>query len=454
MIDTADTIVAIASPTAPALRGVVRVSGDHTAQLLRRLGCCPSNGPAPRRLETEIELGGPLGKISVDLLFWPTRRSYSGQPSAEIHTTGSLPVLSAIVDALVAAGGRVARPGEFTLRAFLAGRLDLTQAEAVLGVIDAESQASLQYALDQLAGNLGRPLNQLRSELLDLMADVEAGLDFVDEEIEFIGDAELAGRLTSIQHRLSETADRLQHRGGGAARPVIALRGEPNAGKSSLLNCLAGHEAAIVADVAGTTRDAVQTEASIDGQSVLLVDTAGIEAAQDSISLAAQRQAERTASQASLRLWCVDFSRSDLPQAIAACEAMILQAADSRPVDLRIATKSDLSGHRSVPPPWIAVSATSGHGLDDLRAQIAAMLAVPVTDEFISVVGTAARAGESIRNARTAVAQAIEWTEHQSGHEFVAAELRVAAAALGEVTGEVFTDDILDRVFSRFCIGK
>ena len=163
------------------------------------------------------------------------------------------------------------------MRAFLAGRLDLTQAEAVLGVIEAEQRGSLDHALRQLAGNLSRPLEQMRSTMLDLLADVEAGLDFVDEDIEFISDDDLIQRLRELAEQLAKTRKRLGRRSGGGANLIVTVRGEPNAGKSQLVNCLAGHDAAIVADNAGTTRDVVTIETVIGERRLTLVDTAGIE---------------------------------------------------------------------------------------------------------------------------------------------------------------------------------
>ncbi len=197
------------------------------------------------------------------------------------------------------------------MRAFLAGRLDLTQAEAVLGVIDAEGRGSLDHALRQLAGNLSRPLESMRSTLLDLLADVEAGLDFVDEDIEFVSDDVLVDRLTQMQMQLAVTINAMKQRGGGSSRRTIALRGKPNAGKSRLLNRLSNSETAIVADVAGTTRDVVTTECMLSGQPFLIIDTAGIEISVDHISHLSQAQALRAANEADVRLWCVDGSDED-----------------------------------------------------------------------------------------------------------------------------------------------
>ena len=172
MIDGDDTIVAIASPTAPATRGIVRLSGSQVDVILQTMGV-PAESLAtsgPRRFEAELNTGEPLGRVPVDVMHWPTQRSYTGQPSAELHTFGSLPVLQSLVAKVIDSGGRAARPGEFTMRAFLAGRLDLTQAEAVLGVIEAENRGTLDHALRQLAGNLSKPLEHLREPCRNKMS--------------------------------------------------------------------------------------------------------------------------------------------------------------------------------------------------------------------------------------------------------------------------------------------
>ena len=395
-------------------------------------------------------------------MLWPTSRSYTGQPSAEIHTFGSLPILTDIVDAAIAAGARAARPGEFTMRAFLAGRLDLTQAEAVLGVIEAEGRGSLDHALRQLAGNLSTPLEAMRSTMLDLLADVEAGLDFVDEDLEFVSDADLMSRLGELAEMLQMTRQQLIARDQVSGRATVALRGEPNAGKSQLINRLSGSDASIVADVAGTTRDVVIIDTAIDGREVRLVDTAGIETATsqpgDGVSqpsdliARAQLQAQLASDQADVRLWCVDSTRSDF--ASAAQRLHTAASSDRRSaLDLWVATKHDLA-HRPVPEPWLPTSSISGVGIDALKQQISAALESRDAEEIGSVVGTAARCKQTLRHAADAITAAIDLASSHQGHEFIATELRTAVQCLGEVTGAVYTDDILDRVFGRFCIGK
>ena len=459
MLDTQQTIVAIASPRSPAVRGIVRLSGEQVGEVLQRLGVAVAGGARPRRCETQIDLGRPLGAIPAGVLHWPTRHSYTGQPSAELHTVGSRPVLAALVDAAIAAGARAARPGEFTLRAFLAGRRDLTQAEAVLGVIEAEQRGSLDHALRQLAGNLSRPLEHARGEMLDLLADVEAGLDFVDEDIEFISEEALVARLAQIARVLEETHQTLRTRGGESGRPVIALRGEPNAGKSHLINRLAGRDVAIVADVAGTTRDAVSADAQLGGRPVRLVDTAGIETGDAEISQRAQTQATLADRQAALRLWCVDSSRDDFDAACQRARQVSRSAPDAAPsaqhagLDVWVATKSDLR-RQALPEGWLATSAVTGEGIEALNQRILQRLDSRDLGETASVAGTAARCRQTLRRAIEATGAAIELAQLGEGQELVATELRTAIESLGEITGAVYTEDILDRVFGRFCIGK
>ena len=239
LADFEQAIVAIASSSEPSLRGVVRLSGLNVADILDRMAFysldssdsiqwARSDDPSstrPCRFSLELDLSHPIGRVPVSVLYWPTTRSYTGQPSAEVHLIGSQPLLSGVVDNAVAAGARAARPGEFTLRAFLGGRLDLTQAEAVLGVIEAEGRGALNQALEQLAGNLSRPLESLRDDVLNLLADVEAGLDFVDEDIEFISDSQLIDRLQNIASQIQIAWDTMRQRGGGQKGTSLRSKG-------------------------------------------------------------------------------------------------------------------------------------------------------------------------------------------------------------------------------------
>ena len=454
LIDADDTIVAIASPTSPAVRGVVRISGDDTLAILKRMGIHSEGIERPQRMATKVDLGSPLGIIPVDVMVWPTRRSYTGQPSAELHTYGSLPLLRGLVDKAGRCGARPARPGEYTMRAFLAGRLDLTQAEAVLGVIEAEQRGTLDHALRQLSGNLSQPLERMRSTLLDLLADVEAGLDFVDEDISFISDEDLVDRLSAIGTEIEQTLQVMQSRGGGSSRAMVALCGPPNAGKSCLINRLSDQQVAIVAELAGTTRDTVTVDIELQGTLVTLIDTAGIEEAQTEVSQKSQIQARRSATEATVRLWCVDASGENFVDAANDLRTVATEIQNPQTIDIWVATKMDAGIHPSLDENWIACSAVTGEGIDKLLDVLGQHLTQQDSEEVGSILGTAARCTQSLQQAFDSINQAILLTRSQEGHEFVSAELRLVAQCLGEVTGAVYTDDILDRVFGRFCIGK
>ncbi len=445
--DARQSIVAIASAVAPALRGSVRMSGEDCLEVLQRCTAEPLCKPTrPVRCPLTLQLE-ELGQWNVDALIWPGNQSYTGAPTVEIHTDGALPLLEAIVATLVSAGARPAGPGEFTMRAFLAGRLDLTQAEAVLGVIDARSQAQLDHALAQLAGNLALPLKQVRRDLLDLLADIEAGLDFVDEDIQFISDSAIGERLSQAISHVRDASQNLVVRRRSEAFVTAVLRGEPNAGKSSLLNALCDEQAAIVSDIAGTTRDTIWRDSRIGDQSIRLMDTAGIEAAMDELQSAGQKMAEHSAKHADLVLYCTPAQR------------LVHQAqADQSAGELRIATMCDQVDESALATlrrwGWITTSAVRGDGLDELRAAIEESACRVQSLDGTSVPGTAARCADAIQRVVDCLQTAREFLSRQIGHEYLADQIRQALDALGEVTGELYTDDILDRVFSRFCIGK
>ena len=240
LADQHDTIAAIASARGPAERGVVRIAGPKALAVVERLGAPSFSLSAPKLLdsvELRIELAGQPRPLPCDLFVWPDERSYTKQPSVEIHTVGSSPLLEALLQACLAVGARLAEPGEFTLRAFLAGRLDLVQAEAVLAVIDAHHTGALETALSQLAGGLSGPLHTLRSELLGLLADLEAGLDFVEEEdVRFVEQEELARRLEEAREIIEQAIEQTTTRGDATHRPRVVIAGAPNVGKSSLFN--------------------------------------------------------------------------------------------------------------------------------------------------------------------------------------------------------------------------
>ncbi len=451
-----DTIAAVASPPGGALRAIVRISGPGVAGCLQ--ACLRTDadrsagwtlaGP-PRVIPGQLRLGLPLGDVPCDVYYWPGPRSFTRQAVAEIHMLGSPPLVDAALRTVCAAGARLAQPGEFTLRAFLAGRIDLTQAEAVLGIIDARDRVQLDSALQQLAGGLARPLDRLRESLLDLLADLEAGLDFVDEDIQFLDEAELQTRLADAAQQIQALETQVVGRSERGEVFRIALVGWPNVGKSSLWNALVGEPAAIVADAAGTTRDYLTRRVTIGGLDCLLIDTAGIAPhSLDGIQAQAQKLGARQAARADLQVWCIDGTRPLNTRE----RADMTAARDSRV--LCVLTKTDQPTVTDGYQEAIRTSSRTGAGLDELKEAMAASLLADSDAESSLVIGTLLRCRESLRTAAVSLQQACELAGAGLGDEIVAAEIRRALDQLGQVVGAVYTDDILDRVFSRFCLGK
>ena len=463
--DVNDTIAAIASAAGGAARGVIRISGPET---LERIAQCfvPADDVALQSLQRAVRVAGSISVpsscggaaccIPGHLLVWPNQQSYTRQPAAEFHTIGSPPLLAAILEELERQGVRPAEPGEFTLRAFVAGRIDLIQAEGVLGVIDAEGRADLDAALDQVAGGMSRPLHQIREDLLSLLAELEAGLDFVEEDIEFIGRDELAARIAAAQQVVATTQSQLGERDRRRELPRVVLLGLPNAGKSSLFNALlirfGGDDdsavSSIVSPTPGATRDYVVCCIRIDGVDVELIDTAGIEQElRTGIGGESQRATSSQQRTADVRLRCIDGAGGEFSGDLAGNE-------------LAVRTKCDLVERIAVSAadthaPAIHCSSTTGAGLDELASAIAAKVALLIRDGEAAglTAATATRCAGSLRRAAASLDVAKDLVL-SGGDELLAAEVRHALDALGEIVGAISTDDVLDRVFSQFCIGK
>lgn len=454
-----DTIVAIASATGCAARGIVRASGPDCLRLAEsvfkpdqpfsaRDGLGPRS-PRPTAVTGLVQTSNIPAPIPADLYAWLDKRSFTGEPVVELHTLGSQPLLNSILAALCRGGARLAEPGEFTLRAFLAGRIDLTQAEAVLGVIDARGDRDLQSALRQLAGSIGGPIGRTRDALLDLLAELETGLDFVDEDIEFVSNSQIRDALGAALRQVDSLMTQLSERAEGVVLPRVVLAGLPNVGKSSLFNRLVGTAEAIVSPTAGTTRDLVTARLSAAGFAFELVDTAGVGGgALSSIDAVARDFAIAEHERADVELFCVDAGR-----ATTAWERARL--AEEQPNRIVVLTKCDLGIG-----PWqaklraaILTSSESGAGIDQLERAIAALLDRSAGGEG-PVATTVARCADSLRQARAALLAASAVAQSSGQEELIAADVRLAIGQLGLVVGAVYTDDLLDRIFSRFCIGK
>jgi tRNA modification GTPase len=434
--DPDDTIVALSSAAGPALRAIVRLSGRQAPAIATAVcpGFEPSQTPTGQFFPGGLRLAGFQSPIPADIYAFVAPRTYTGQDVIEIHTISCPPILDVLIAQCLGAGARSAQPGEFTMRAFLAGKLDLTRAEAVLGVIDATDRNELKHALAQLAGGLANPLRELRDDLLNLLADVEAGLDFAEEDIHFISTEVLLKRIAKGLAYLTLMRKQIEQRSLGQRRCRVVLMGKPNAGKSSLFNALVGQTAALVSAEPGTTRDYLEKTLNLDGMAVCLVDTAGSGAAQDAIDASAQQLGTQQLRQADLVLWCW------------ACDDP--HDAEPPPDALCIATKADCG---PAPAAWLATSAITGAGLDVLRLQLA---------QRVRAIGHAALA-PSLSRCRHHVDTCLEYLRrahslvlNEQAPELLALELRLTLDELGAMVGAVFTDDLLDRIFSRFCIGK
>jgi tRNA modification GTPase len=467
-----DTIGALASAAGPAARGIIRISGPRALECLNgwfepadgarwqsaRVAACHAGA---------LTLTGVRSPLSVLVYAWPNGRSYTGEPLVEVHVPGSPPFVEAVLVRVFEAGVRPAGPGEFTLRAFLAGRMDLLQAEAVLGVIDAAEDQALTVALRQLAGGLSGRMTQVRGELLDLLADVEAGLDFVEDGIEFVSRSELACRVRRAEQTIGELVRRCHGRAQSIAQRRVVLAGLPNAGKSTLFNALLGRDAALVSSIAGTTRDYLSGALEWNGLAIELIDTPGWEAdvtdagttpdadAAASLTRRSQELGTQQREQADLVLWCAPLDPESKQQDDE--DRLRSEQIDSGRPRVIVRTKADLvgqSGSGRTESAEIIVSAKTGDGLAQLVDRCAQLLGAATSGDEEILGTTAARCADSLTGCREALARAAAAAESGAGDEILAIELREALEHLGRVLGTVYTDDVLDRIFSRFCIGK
>ena len=444
-----DTIVALSSAAGPGLRAIVRITGPQTRAVVATMFESEVAWTSTQRkvlIPGAIRLPDVHSTLPADLYFWPSPHTYTGQDLAELHTISSPPLVERIIAALLNAGARAAMPGEFTQRAFLAGKKDLTQAEAVLAVIEAGTDADLQQALTQLAGGVTQPLQKLRNDLLNLLADVEAGLDFVDEDIEFVSLSQIMLRSTAAIAHLMNLRRQLDDR-TVSGRPIrVAIVGNPNAGKSSLFNALTERDAALVSDQAGTTRDYLLHPMNLGGITIELIDTAGWHHATDTIEDQAQRLGREQTTRADVILWCVPAGET-----FDAADGQRLKQTGAHV--LRVATKADLHDRRAGNETSAIVFTTilTPTGLDDLRTTLTETVAVIARPPLAP---SQSRCRAHVDVAILALRRVHEHAREEDPQELLALALRESLDQIGEMAGAVYTNDLLDRIFSRFCIGK
>ena len=449
-----ETIFALATPPGRSAIQVIRVSGPGAGRALKKMaGGIPADRQASFRLVTTPE-GDPLDHGLV--LFFKGPRSATGEDLAEFHLHGS-PVLGKLVMLALETlpRFRLAEPGEFTRRAFAHGKLDLDQVEAIGDMIDADTSQQHRQAMSQLDGNLGQQTEDWRQQIISLSARLEALIDFADETLPEGLEIEIKSGLDALQQDLSRAL--MSARGGILNRDGIslALIGEPNAGKSTLLNLLTGDDRAIVSPEAGTTRDLVEVSMDFSGRAVRLTDTAGIRAGADAIEEEGIKRAIGRAACAAMVLVLVPADSDD---ALACWQRLTKAILDAVPADISVKpqllpliTKTDLANGSNLPE-WPRISAVTGEGLDDLDAMINARLDDLVPPPEPAVL-TRHRHQQAVSVAHDAIGRALDHAV-ATAPELMAEDLRIAATALGRITGRVDVEDLLDHIFSSFCIGK
>jgi tRNA modification GTPase len=446
-----ETIAAISTPPGRGGIGIVRLSGPHA--LLIAEGLIRPRGPLEHARARVADVPDPETGSAIDeavVTYFAKPHSYTGEDLVEVAAHGSPVVLEMLVRLALRAGARLARPGEFTERAFLAGRLDLTQAEAVRDLIDAQTLYQARIAAEQMGGALSRRVQPTKQRLVELIALLEAGIDFAEDDVEVVPTSEIVTRIDTISAPLEELArsfdyGRMVHQG-----LRMAIVGRPNVGKSSVFNRLLEKERAIVTAVPGTTRDVVTERLSLGGIPVELVDTAGLRETSDEAEAIGVRKAREVLADADVVLVILDASvplREDERE-------LITSLAGRRALVVR--NKCDLpdgNGEEGLPVPGLRTSALTGEGVVQLRDALAETVRNPAAESESGIL-TSLRQFEAVDGALQSLRAAKDAAERSIPHEMLLLDLYATLRQLDGLTGETTAEDILNRIFSTFCIGK
>ncbi|OAI19357.1 tRNA modification GTPase [Methylomonas koyamae] len=442
-----DTIAAIATPPGNGGVGIIRISGPAAPGIAGQLTGKPLPKPRYAQFVSFMDADGRAIDSGL-LLYFCGPASFTGEHVVELHGHGGSVVLDMLLRRVLALGARLAEPGEFSRRAFLNDKIDLAQAEAIADLITSGTEQAVRSAQQSLQGVFSEKIAELIDELIELRVFIEAAIDFVDEEIDFLGDGIVAGRIARLQSQIGEIRrsaeqGRLLHDG-----MTVVLAGKPNAGKSSLLNALAGHDAAIVTDIAGTTRDVLRERIQLDGMPLHVIDTAGLHDSDNPVEQEGIRRARQEIAKADRVLLLIDSSDAagadldgELPAGIAVTKVF-------NKIDLVGGQPRIEDGPQGTE---IHLSVKQGLGLELLRQHL--KLSMGFSEGADNVYVARARHIQALQQAAQAVQNAAEQLQHQA-HELVAEELRQAQTSLAAITGEFSSDDLLGEIFSSFCIGK
>lgn len=455
-----DTIAAISTPLGIGGIGIIRMSGPRAEAIAKRLfRRRQETGPLLSHhfyLGTIIHPEAPEVLDEVLLVLMRKPKTYTREDIVEIHCHSGAFILREILQAVLRCGARLAEPGEFTKRAFLNGRIDLAQAEAVIDLIEAKTQRSLELAHQQHSGRLTTELRSIQDGLLDLLALLEAHIDFPDEDIPEPSSHELTRRILSLRDRLDGLIQ--TYREGKIYRDGVTtvIVGKPNVGKSSLLNALLREERAIVTPIPGTTRDVLEEGLIIQGIPLRLMDTAGLRKAKDAIEEEGVRRTQDRLRMADLALWVVDGS-----EPLAKEDLDILEQVRSKKTVVAV-NKNDLPPRvspadlkRQIPDaPVVSISALRGSGIDELRETIQALLLDGQIESSSEVILTNVRHKQALELSREALTEALNQEPPPFAPELIVLDIRRALQAVEEIVGATPSEEVLERIFSRFCIGK
>ncbi len=459
-----DTICALATANGIGAIGIIRISGDEALPIVQK--CFKGKNLSYQKSHTVhygyfVDGDEAIDEVMLSIFLAP--KSFTTENSVEISFHGSPHIGKKILETLIKNGARMAKAGEFTMRAFMNGRIDLSQAEAIADIIAAENEASRKVAMSQLKGGISNEISILRNDLLNFVSLVELELDFAEEDVEFADRTALTQLLNKIESKLKSLIDSFQYGNAIKSGVAVAIIGKPNAGKSTLLNALLKEERAIVSEIAGTTRDTIEEILHIKGNAFRLIDTAGLRETEDTIEAIGVVKAKEKVAQADILVYLIDAHTNDLSEDVSMLNE--LMRADLKTIIC--ITKSELSHNNSILKEHILenfqpsiseiqlieISAKENIHLQELKEELSEYVENLKTTES-NVVITNQRHYEALQKSTEAVYKVKEAITHQISTELLAYELRNALEHLGEISGEFTNDEVLGNIFSKFCIGK